>query len=214
VLRSIGLGVAVAAAFFAASAPAPASEIGADSQLQVADESRSGWRGAQSTVRYDLGAPADAVFGGPGLAGNLFNTRLGDPLGSGSVSGASLYLAYAKDFFSGIFFYGPVVGTQAPRIGAVDFPIPPSDTFYAVTFSPIAVPSSFLAGIRAFLEINVGMRSGSVSGQGFHGRYWFFDGSGNAVSIRSASERNAMLRLSGSFAAVPVELMEFDVEWY
>lgn len=169
-------------------------------------------------VVYDPGAPADSVLGQQGpsaTVGNRFSSRNGNPLSPGSFYFASAYMANAT-LGGGLFvLWGPPTGGGgAPAIASFTIgTIAPTGTF-GVTVTPIFVGSDFLAGVYVNSgqpsRGQVGLRSASTNGQGFHGMQISFGG-GAGANYASLGGQNAMVRAAGTFI-VPVELMEFDVE--
>lgn len=169
-------------------------------------------------VVYDPGAPADALLGqnGPSITiGNRFSSRNGSPLSPGSVYFLSFYLANATLGGGLAVLWGPPTGGGgAPSIASFTIgTIPPTGT-NGVSFTPIFVGSDFLAGI--YLNSGqpsrgqMGLRSASANGQGFHGMQISFGGGGGA-NYASLAGQNAMMRAAGTFI-IPVELIEFEVE--
>jgi len=170
------------------------------------------------TVQYDPGAPADGLLGQQGpsaTVGNRFSSRNGNPLSTGSVSGLSFYVANASLAGGLAVLWGPPTGGGgAPAIGSFTVGTMASTGFHAVTFTAIPVGNDFLAG----LYVNsgqpsrgqVGLRSASTNGQGFHGMQISFGG-GAGANYASLAGQNSMFRASGT-VIVPVELMEFDVD--
>jgi len=159
------------------------------------------------TVTYDPGVPADVVVGTAGstinIYGNLFNSRNGGPLSPGSVSRVSWYTGSAG--FAPVWFALP--GGTATYLGCCSATAPSAFNSAALALS---VPSSFFMGFDVGGSgsfANIGLRSASTNGQGFHGRQRY----SGAGASNVLSGQNSMVRVSGSLI-VPVELMEFDLE--
>ena len=184
--------------------------VSLDATLSHSQEpSPAGSTRGTATIQYDAGTPDIPNGGSPGpLVGNLFNSQNGSPLNAGTVYAATVIFGSAP-YANRLRFFGPLGGgTTAPYLGGV--PTPPTGRF---TFPPIAVPSSFLAGVSPNLASFLMMDTDSISGQGFHARYWDRNNpSGRATQVQLYPGVNAMIRVSGDIAVVPVELMEFDVE--
>ncbi len=188
------------------------SEVGAmasGSKLRELDKGPLG----TATIQYDPGE-ADTVNAGiPGpLVGNLFNSQYGEPLASGTMYQASAWIPvnYPVRF---AVFGPPTAAGSAPRIGSAV--VNTYDTVARVTFSPpLSVPGSFLVGVRPNLAQGLSMATRSTHGQGFHGHYWdeTVKGMGDATGIQALPGQNAVLRVRGNVAVVPVELLEFDLE--
>jgi hypothetical protein len=169
-------------------------------------------------VVYDPGAPADALLGqnGPSITiGNRFSSRNGNPLSPGSAYFLSFYLANASLGGGLAVLWGPPTGGGgAPAIASFTIGVIPPTGTAGVSFTPIFVGSDFLAGI--YLNSGqpsrgqMGLRSASTNGQGFHGMQLSFGG-GAGANYASLAGQNAMMRAAGTFI-VPVELMEFDIE--
>lgn len=169
-------------------------------------------------VTYDPGAPADAFSGqqGPSVTvGNRFSSKNGGPLSTGSAYFASFYMAN-NTLGGGLFvLWGPPTGGGgAPALGSFSVPTVTNNTFNGVSFTPVNVGPDFLAGM--YLNSGqpsrgqIGLRSASTNGQGFHGMQISFGG-GSGAGYGSLGGQNAMLRAVGTFI-IPVELMEFDVQ--
>lgn len=172
--------------------------------------------GQQGTVTYDPGPPQDFFrsFDGTNRSiGNQFNTRNGNPLIPGPLSFVTAFpIAVGGDII--VTIWGAPVGTQAPVIVTASGGGAVNSTFNAVPVSP-SVGSSFLAGqyIGTFGSgpDQVGMRSGSINGQGFHAmQINFVGGTAGGTGFQTLPGLNAMVRASG--VIVPVELMSFDIE--
>ncbi len=169
-------------------------------------------------VIYDPGAPADSLLGqtGPSATiGNRFSSRNGNPLSPGSAYFLSFYLANASLGGGLAVLWGPPTGGGgAPLIASFQVGTIPSTGTNGISFTPIFVGSDFLAGI--YLNSGqpsrgqMGLRSASTNGQGFHGMQISFGG-GVGANYASLAGQNAMMRAAGTFI-VPVELMEFDIQ--
>ena len=169
-------------------------------------------------VVYDPGAPADSLLGQDGpsnTVGNRFSSRNGNPLSPGSAYFLSFYLANATLGGGLAVLWGPPTGGGgASVIASFTVGTIPATGTNGVSFTPIFVGSDFLAGI--YLNSGqpsrgqIGLRSASTNGQGFHGMQISFGG-GAGANYASIAGQNAMIRAAGSFI-VPVELMEFDIE--
>jgi len=169
-------------------------------------------------IVYDPGVPADVLSGGQGpsvTVGNRFSSRNGNPLSSGSATFLSFYLANAALGGGLAVLWGPpTAGGGAPAIASFTIGAIPPTGFNGVAIGPFNVGSDFLAGI--YLNSGqpsrgqIGMRSASTNGQGFHGMQISFGG-GAGANYASIAGQNAMMRAAGSMI-IPVELTEFDVE--
>lgn len=192
---------------------------------QVVPEGRTPLKGVRGEapegtgiVVYDPGPPADSLLGQAGASntvGNRFSSRNGNPLSPGSVYFLSFYLANASLGGGLAVLWGPPTGGGgAPAIASFTVGTIPSTGTNGVSFTPINVGSDFLAGI--YLNSGqpsrgqMGLRSASTNGQGFHGMQISFGG-GAGANYGSIAGQNAMIRAAGTII-VPVELMEFDVE--
>jgi len=162
------------------------------------------------TVQYDPGAPADTFLsGGPAnaasyLNGNRFDTRNGQPLSAGTITGISWYQGADPANFAGVVV-GPIGGVP---VFAVSYdPLP--NTFNAI--SPvIPIPPSFFAGLALSPVASfgsIGARSATYAGGGFHGLQQSFSGG----TTNQLTNLNVMVRVTGSMV-IPVELTEFEVE--
>ena len=157
-------------------------------------------------VVYDPGAPADALLGqqGPSVT-----------VSPGSVYFLSFYMANATLGGGLAVMWGPPTGGGgAPAIASFTVGTIPATGTNGVSFTPVFVGSDFMAGIYVNSgqpsRGQVGLRSASTNGQGFHGMQISFGG-GAGANYASLAGQNAMVRAAGTII-VPVELMEFDVE--
>lgn len=169
-------------------------------------------------ITYDPGTPADLLRGQQGPSntiGNRFNSRNGNPLSPGSAYFLSAYMANNTIGGALAVLWGPPTGGGgAPLISSFTFSPVVNGAFNGVSFTPVNVGTDFMAGI--YLNSgqpgrgDIGMRTSSVNGQGFHAMQISWGG-GAGTNYASIPGENAMLRAAGTFI-VPVELMEFDVE--
>jgi hypothetical protein len=161
-------------------------------------------------IQYDPPGTADAMLGANGnLVGNVFNTRVGNPLTTGNVSAMAFYPGDAGATFPyvGVVKLTPFSVLTLPAFtGVVGF------TFNTVPLAVTgAVPPLFggvlVSSFFASSADSVGMQSQSTLGQGFHAGSLPYGG-----PVIPLGNRNGMVRLSGSIWVVPVELMEFEAE--
>ncbi len=193
--------------------------------LTVADEERideAERKGAllalgTGAVRYDPGAPADALLtgGGPGLYtdyfGNVFDTRNGAPLSPGTITRVSWYAGNAGTYAAStqivafgppsgsISTYGLISGVAPLAFNSVTAALP----FSGSIFGAILARTYGQGGVFG----SVGARSASTGSQGFHGVLKSFYAGNTSV----LPGQNVMIRVSGTLV-VPVELMEFELQ--
>ena len=169
------------------------------------------------TVQYDPGAPADSFIGQLGASnsvGNRFSSRNGNPLSPGSISFISVYVDLNVGGGGLFAFWGPPAGTGASYIAGAALSGLVNNTFNGFAVGPVPVGSDFMGAL--YLNTGqpsrgqIGMRSATTNGQGFHAMQISFNG-GAGANYASIADSNAMARVTGS-VIVPVELMEFDVE--
>ncbi|MCZ6507450.1 MAG: hypothetical protein O7A04_05305, partial [Acidobacteria bacterium] len=136
--------------------------------------------------------------------GKTFDTRNGNPLSPGSISGVSWYQGAVTGSI-GVVAYGSPGATLGFILVSGVAPYAFNAASAAI---PVATGAQFV-GLALYGGVfgSVGMRSASTNGQGFHGHVRNFFGGGYVV----LSGQNAMVRVSGS-VIVPVELMEFELE--
>jgi hypothetical protein len=168
------------------------------------------------TITYEPGAPADTFMSEPGGNNNIanrFSSALGGPIRPGNLTGVT--------FFPGIVsataivsVMGPPVGGNATIIGITYLLGIVGNTFNTVAVGPFAVGADFMAGqyVGGFAGTDqVGLRSASVNGQGFHGHQMNFVGTNTATGVVPLPGQNVMFRATGNIL-VPVELMDFQVQ--
>lgn len=174
--------------------------LGLSLPLQAADKEGT------STIRYDSGT--DYVAGQP--HGNVFNSQLGQPLTYGTIYWIS-GVAYPYDPGGTFAIFGPInsAGTRAPFITSIPFT---GGGQVSVSFPAVSVPGSFFVGFNGNLAEGGGIDRDSYRGQGFHGRSFFWAGGSATLAPFTGSDHNAVIRVRGNVAAVPVELLEFDIE--
>lgn len=162
-------------------------------------------------VQYDPAGPADSFAGVIGrIVGNVFDTRMGQPLETGNVSQMAFYHGGSDATFPyvGVVELSPFSVITTPSFSGV---VPFTFNTVPITGAPSVSPP-FFAGMlvsNAFTSSgdSVGMRSASTGGQGFHAGSLPFGG-----PVIDLAGRNAMVRVAGSIWVVPVELMDFDVQ--
>lgn len=162
-------------------------------------------------VQYDPPGAADSFAGSLGnLVGNVFDTRMGQPLETGNVSQMAFYHGGSDATFPyvGIAELSPFSVITTPSFSGL---VPFSFNTVPITGAPSVSPP-FFAGVLvsnsfASSADSVGMRSASTGGQGFHAGSLPFGG-----PVIDLAGRNAMVRVAGSIWVVPVELMDFDVQ--
>ncbi len=160
------------------------------------------------SIQYDPGAPADA-FPPSNLPttwwGNLFNSANGLPLSAGTITQISVYIGQIRtlDAFK-IVNVGSTFAT-APGLNAT--------ASYAFAVGTPYINSSSVVGTQFFAGMivgglfdQVGLRSATTNGQGFHGLQRSFNG--NSTPLPGL---NAMVRVRGN-VVIPVELLEFEVD--
>ncbi len=163
-------------------------------------------------VAYDPPGDPDEFVGNYGqFVGNVFDTRVGNPLETGNVTQLAAFWGAAGATFPGFGIF-----TAANNV-TLDFQFVPGVVPFTFNTIPVtgvnnAAPG-FLAGVfvsSAFTSSadSVGAQSQSTMGQGFHAAGFGY-GDGNITPI---ANRNAMVRVAGSIWVVPVELMSFDVQ--
>ncbi len=166
-------------------------------------------------VQYDPGAPADSFLGQTGSIidiGNRFNSRNGQPLSPGSISGLSFYVTGNTYGNALVDLWTVTTGGLAFQFGSIGIGTVVNGTFNAATFSPLNLGIDFLAGL--YLPSGgagagqIGLRSASTNNQGFHAMQISFSSPNVSTPIPG---NNAMFRVTGSIV-VPVELMEFDLD--
>ncbi len=165
-----------------------------------------------ATIRYDPGTDLYSAGSLKPVVGNLFDTQFGQPLASGTIYRISAVIGSDGGYDGSFAVAGPVAGTTAPFLAAPRFP---ADTAYTAvaSFSPLDVPSVFVVGFLVNLAQGLGLATRTTQGQGFHAHSWY-GGYGNqrATGIRPIAGQNATIRVTGSVAVVPVELLEFDLD--
>ncbi len=139
--------------------------------------------------------------------GNRFNTAGGNPLtASGSVTQVTFYMFNVGGTGGFVSFFDQLNGTTANLIDSSSYPMVPGTNTLAV--GPFAyVGNSFLAGVWYFGSDSVGLGSGTVGGQGFHG----FVINDIVATGYFPLTVNALFRATGDVLPIPVELMTFDV---
>jgi hypothetical protein len=163
-------------------------------------------------IQYDPPGAADSMLGLNGnVVGNVFNTRVNNPLETGNVTQMAFYIGGADATFPyfGIIELSPFsVQTLPASAGIVPF------TFNTVALGTGAatVTPPFMGGvlISSFFTSSadsVGMQSQSTQGQGFHAGSLPYGG-----PVILLPGNNAMVRVAGSVWVVPVELMDFEAE--
>jgi hypothetical protein len=183
---------------------------------QAARRQGRGTDNVVGTITYDPGAPADTFMSEPGGNDNIanrFNSAQGGPLRPGNLT--------AVTFFPGnisataiVSVMGPPVGGNATIIGITYLLGIVGNTFNTVNVGPFAVGADFMAGqyVGGFGGTDeVGLRSASVNGQGFHAHQMNFIGTNTATGVTPLPGQNVMFRATGNIL-VPVELMDFKVQ--
>ncbi len=179
---------------------------------------RRGQAEGVNTIQYDPGTPLGVREADPPFhfLGNNFDSQFGSPLTGGSLSGISFYAGEigAKGSTD---MYVRFLGGGGTLTGAFLFPNT-AYAFNAFTFAPFSLQPPFFAGLYAPGPgsplvgtpngiPSLGFATGSNNGQGFHASQITFSG-----TVRTAIPgQNIVLRVTGSIA-IPVELLEFDVE--
>lgn len=165
------------------------------------------------TVVYDTGAPDFiSVLTSDKIVGNRFDTNQGNPLLGGSVYQFTFW-ASGNHYPGGqLLFVHPAAGTGAPLGSVFASGAVAGSNFNAFSFSPIAIPATFLADV--FIDGgwgNVGIDSDTTQGQGYHAFYGqiLINGVYSIVGY-AAQNANTLLRMTGDF--VPVELMQFEID--
>ncbi|MCP4658646.1 MAG: hypothetical protein GY856_24815 [bacterium] len=172
-----------------------------------------------TTIVYDPGTPADALYGtaqaGPsGCVGNQFNSDSGFALlATGTIDQFTFY-PVANGSVS-ISVYGPpTTGGAAPAIGIWGASGVVNSVFNAAGLAtPTNVGSSFLVGlyVGAFGGSDqIGIRNATTNGQGYHGMQinW---GATSGTGFADLGSTNVMIRVHGDLR-VPVELMSFSID--
>lgn len=164
------------------------------------------------TIQYDPGAPQGVRGADQGFTflGNLFDTQNGTPLTGGSLSG--------------VIFYAGQVGAKGPSSVFMRVEGPSSSfssflaanpyAFNTLAFSPVNIGAPFVVDFFApggqqpplGTGARIGFNSASYNGQGFHAVQRTFTGASTAIP-----NQNMVIRAVGS-VAIPVELLEFEVE--
>ena len=169
-------------------------------------------------IRYD--PPGSGTFSGgvPGpVIGNLFDTHLGSPLVTGTIYWVGAQITGFPYYGGTLWVAGPVSGSAAPFVTAL--PLTRTSGSLAVAdIGPIPITPPFLVGFRANLAQALFVAAGTTQGQGTHGRFWYGGYAGSSATQIQAlptaqfSVRNAAIRVGGSVATIPVELLEFDLD--
>lgn len=228
---AVGAGIALLGGVAAVSAARKAMTKEERAQVRLQNQQRTGkqvrtvtpgarrqGRGTENvigTITYEPGAPADSFMSEPGGNNNIanrFNSALGGPLRPGNLTGVT--------FFPGIVnataivsVMGPPAGGQATIIGITYLLGIVGNTFNTVNVGPFAVGADFMAGqyVGGFAGTDqVGLRSASVNGQGFHAHQMNFVGTNTMTGVVPLPGQNVMFRATGNLL-VPVELMDFQV---
>lgn len=181
-------------------------------------------RGSRATqgigvIQYDPGSPAGVRFANaPNVfIGNLFDTQSGAPLSPGTLYAISWYHGPATGKGYASFMIVPSTAAS-PILGSLQ-----NVQTYATnvaSFSPISVVPPFFVGIAAGAPkagargqssfTQIGYATLSTNSQGFHGSQRTFSGGGPGARAPITSQ-NLLVRATGS-VAIPVELLEFEVE--
>jgi len=162
-------------------------------------------------IQYEPGAPADVIATSPLtlMVGNIFNSHLGLPLSSGTVSQVSWYQAQIGTVVTSIPF--KVLPPGSPFSTAANIAPTASYAFQVATVftASQAVGTQFFAGFAAGQGSfgNIGLRSATINTQGFHGVQRNF----SPANSTPLPGQNAMVRIAGN-VIIPVELLEFEVE--
>ncbi len=226
--------VVMAVLVLAGAAAAEAQSRSLEERLAAARRVRanrvSGAVEGTGTVQYDTGSPTMNITGTSSAAyvGNLFDTRNGQPLSSGTVTRLSWYQGAGcpppycggeEEGLSGYYAFIGVFLNPGAATGAAAF----LATVNQYAFNSISVSvtvsgsPNFFVGLNLFpggeplrgpaLFGSVGAVTATTNGQGFHGHQR--DWTGNNSAPLTAT--NAVVRATGSII-IPVELLEFEVE--
>ncbi len=161
-------------------------------------------------ISYDPPGPADSFLGNLGnIVGNVFDTRVGNPLETGSVSQIAAYFGGSDATFPylGVVDLTPFSILSLPGVGGlVPFTFNTVPLAIGVASPPVFGGVLVSSGFGSSAD-SVGMQNASTQGQGFHAGSLPYGG-----PVITLGNNNAMVRLAGSIWVVPVELMTFDVE--
>lgn len=228
----VGAGIALLGGVAAVNAARKAMTKGERAQVRLERQKRLGIHPAKAakaarrqgrgtdnvvgTITYEPGAPADTFMSEPGGNDNIanrFNSAQGGPLRPGNLTGVTFFpgIVSATAILS---VMGPPVGGNATIIGITYLLGIVGNTFNTVNVGPFAVGADFMAGqyVGGFAGTDqVGLRSASVNGQGFHAHQMNFVGTNTATGVTPLPGQNVMFRATGNIL-VPVELMDFQVQ--
>jgi hypothetical protein len=185
-------------------------------QARSADGALPSWQNLVGTITYDPGAPADAFLSEPAgnnIITNRFNSALGAPLRPGNLTGVTFFPGIVMGSFAVVSVLGPPAAVGNAAILDVFYVTGfASNTFNTVALPPVAVGGDFMAGqyVGSFDGPDeIGVRSASVDGQGFHAHQMNFINSYLATGVVALPGQNAMFRATGNLLT-PLELIDFN----